>query len=69
MELEHKSSGKVSIMSYTIPCVLEANVNQVIPSFSMMLKSMGSFLLFLILNLSLTFIMTSLGKFTLLPLS
>ena len=31
MALEHKPSGKVSILSYTVSRVLEANVNHVIP--------------------------------------
>ena len=33
---EHKPSGKVSVLSYTVSWVLEVNVNQLIPCFSMM---------------------------------
>ena len=62
-------SWKVSILSYTVYWVLEDNVNQVNPCFSMMWKSNGSlFIIHLILYLSLNFIGTNLGRFILLLL-
>ena len=62
-------TGKVSILSYTVSWELESKVNQVIPCFSVTWKSGGSFFIIcLILNLSLSFIVTDLGKFTLLQL-
>ena len=58
-----------SVLFYTVSCVLEAKVNHVIPCLSIMWKSSGSFfLMHLILILSLSLIVTILGKLILLSL-
>ena len=54
---------------YTVSCVSVAKVNHVIPCFSMKLKSKGSlFISCLILILSWSLMVTTLGKLILFPL-
>ena len=57
------------VISYAVSGgFLDAKVNQVLPCFSIILKSNGSLLtMCLILNLSLNLIVTGVGKFILFP--
>ena len=57
------------MLFHTVSCVLEVKVNHVIPCLSIMWKSRGSFFIkCLILILSLSLIVTTVGKLILLSL-